>query len=436
MFDIMEECVKTVTNQNEFQREFINPPKIPDLLNGDKSAVILLEPKTLVIDHDLIDSMAYITTPIIRGLGKTNINLVGKSYSLRTHKDINRIQLLNTAFDGVTLLSDQPIVVSVSDRCLSNWKNVTLGENVTTINIDHDIEDELPVSVYNQNDFDVAIENQVSEIHLYGEIFTLRNDAGLHKIIGKSEQTIIILEGDDGCSVRLNSNFETVDIKVLEPMFLTLENVIISSVERTEIPFTSREDFDSWKNVIYDTNKIDVAITEDEFNELNIAMNQQNEDDLAFLRKYQVRLVGIDGVQPNNSSEHSALSYQEACSTYQDTNLKVGGVIGAKLKQGYYRYGIFGGKECIISTDLETDVVSILNHEDFLEGTGFFNATQVYRMGFEGDGINKSLEESYNTAISLLGEEHDDEVFVKLCRLEVGDDREPECVDSDFLSEL
>ncbi len=437
MFDIAEETLISITNQDEFKIGYLDQPTVSDLLEGDKAVVLLLQKDEFELNHELVDDHIYIATPTIRGNGKTILKLVGQQYSLRGHQEKNRINLLGAVLDGIVLTSSKPIEVTVSDRCLSTWDNVHFGKNVTTINIDHEIEAEQPVSVYNQDELNSAIENHASEIHLHGDIFTLNNDAGSHTIIGKNEQTIVIIEGVEGTSIKLDSDAETDEVNTFETMFLTFDNVIISSVDNVELPFMSREGFESWSNITYDTSKVDIVIMEDEFNEFDASVQQGNKDDLAFLRKYQVSIIGIDGDPTSNAPESSALSYQDACLTYEKTDLKVGGVIGAMLKEGYYRFGIFGGKNRIISIDPDTDLVAIIDHEKFLEGTGFFNGSEVHRMGVEGESIKKSMLESYEAAIGLLGEEYDDEDFVTKCRLEHGDDRDLTRMDSvDFLSDL
>ncbi|MGR5154849.1 hypothetical protein [Photobacterium swingsii] len=299
------------------------------------------------------------------------------------------------------------------------------------------------VIVSNQEEFNEAVSEMTDLIQCAGEIFTLDNDdaAGLEVIEGLQNPTILILTGDETTSMKMDDleNFEDEeDVHQFVVFGIQVKNMIVSSPQKLELVFDDREEFDSWEGVTFDTSKIEIVIKEDEWNEMELAWDSQHKEDLAFIRKYEARLLGVDDEDSESNEGSRYSSYEAACDSYSGTNISVGAIIGAKLRAGYYRYGIFGGKNEIISVNPDSDLVEILDHDTFLKGTGLFNGTEVKRMGFSGE-LNKSLKDTYTIALSMLGSEMDDEDFVRYCRLEEGDDREIELINSsalEFLNDL
>lgn len=343
---------------------------------------------------------------------------------------------------NVILTSDEKINLIINNQC--EMSSIDVDENKITIintdNITTDIDDEsLGVDVFSQEELDDTIANDVGVVNLYGDIFTIPSSSAGFTFIGKNEHTILLLKGDDDCLSARMSNDEFVDVYQFDSYFITCKNVIISCDRKIELVFSTIEIFESWENVTYDHECVDIVIREDEYSEFNIRSDHEIKSDMDFLRKYKVKFTGYEDDSCTYENNSNKLSYEDACATYYKTKLKVGAIITAKLKGGIYRYGIFAGKNRIISICPNTDLVIIMDHDTFLSGVGFFNGSAVYRMGYLGDD-SRTMKESYEYALSLLGEEYsDDKDFVMDCRFSPNADVVISRIDDDakqFLNDL
>lgn len=423
----------SVFDQYSFERELSN------WLLG--SEIIILEGNAFTLTSSFI-------TQELRGYSKDNkpklflpgsTSLTGGTKQFIWNEEYN--------VKNVILTSNEKINLLINNKCDFSTLDIDANQ-ITVVNLDDSPEEatadngkEKGIDVFSQDELDEIIENNLGVVNLYGDIFIVPSSASGFTFVGKNEHTIIILKGEDDClSAKMDDDDNDWNyVYQFDTFLITLENVIVSSDKKVELVFSTEEQFENWKSVTYDFKNIEIVIREDEYGELSIKTDNAIKADMDFLRKYKAKFIGIDGDGCFYDNVSEKLSYEDACASYYKTKLKVGAIISAKLKGGYRRYGIFGGKNRIISVCPNTDLVSVLDHDQFLAGTGFFNASSVYRMGYKGDE-SRTLKECYEHALTLLGSEYsDDESFVKACRFSPDNECSLEEMDDDamqFLSDL
>lgn len=422
-----------VFNQSQFEE------KIKFNIFNDCDLIILCGPEFTLTGKFISQS---IKGEIARNKPKLYIQgepVFGRNIFIWSGYDISNVIL--TAHEKVEVFVDDPDQLSQLEIDVNKISVITSYEDSNSV-------DDKPADcrsgsekrAYNQDELDEFITNELGTIYLHGELFCIPADCCGMKFIGAHENTIVLLNGSDDCvTARLNDENDSFkNVSQFDTFGMSCENVIVSSSKQTELVFPNRAEFAEWTNVRFDLEVIDIVIRENEYELFDIVSTEEIQSGRDFLNKYKAKLGALDVGTKNQPYSGCQLSYQEACDTYYKTKLKVGGVIRAKMKAGYSNYGVFAGKDRIISIDRLEERVVLLNHDEFLKGTGFFNGSAVYRMGVSGNP-RKSLEDCYEVAISKLGSHYtDDYEFVKDCRFLEDEDFELEDMESAmaFLDDL
>jgi hypothetical protein len=130
------------------------------------------------------------------------------------------------------------------------------------------------ITVTNQKELKAAVSRGVfTQILLDGHEFILPKSSKMHDLefVGKHSNTTVFLTGTKANSVTdemkgyAHSQSESKMANQFNTVFsATCKNLIVTSKDKLELYFQTKEEFKQWKNITFDSDKIDVVIFTEE----------------------------------------------------------------------------------------------------------------------------------------------------------------------------